>query len=323
MKKNIIICIVLLVSGFTFTTNAQNQNPRGIYKLKGIYGKDGNYFDLPFDQYKICTDDLTLTLVVENEDENNMTFTIQEQDPVFNYTGSSHQKDFDKTPLIYDSSETGFKFKWWSQFSNHRIFPHNEWCIEEYVRSDKNSNGGLIFKMLQNDVDKSKSLNGCWTLVSISESINQLKERAKKHTNIDRELWGEQNYVIFNKEILILLFFESGKYSGQMKRIKHINENTLLTFKDDEPDINKIYRIGLDHIALEQLFDRSQHNELFKDSDGEYKILYPIWERMKDNETILNDIYIKPSIIKNNEKFIYIILAGYAFKHFVLIMRKG
>ena len=54
MNRRIIFILLLMVS--TFSMHAQTGNPRGIYKLAGVNGKDGKYFKEPFDQYKICTD---------------------------------------------------------------------------------------------------------------------------------------------------------------------------------------------------------------------------------------------------------------------------
>jgi len=43
---------------------AQTENPRGVYKLTGILGKYGRTIKEPFDQYKICTDSVTLMFSV-------------------------------------------------------------------------------------------------------------------------------------------------------------------------------------------------------------------------------------------------------------------
>ena len=39
--------------------NAQTENPRGIYKMTTLTGKMGEV-KAPFEQYKICTDSVTL-----------------------------------------------------------------------------------------------------------------------------------------------------------------------------------------------------------------------------------------------------------------------
>ena len=64
MNRRILFILLLMVS--TFSMHAQTGNPRGIYKLAGINGKDGKYFKEPFDQYKICTDKVTLMMSIYN-----------------------------------------------------------------------------------------------------------------------------------------------------------------------------------------------------------------------------------------------------------------
>ena len=53
-KHTRLIVRLFLVMLFPLTgASAQTDNPRGIYKLVGINGRDGRYFKEPFDQYKI------------------------------------------------------------------------------------------------------------------------------------------------------------------------------------------------------------------------------------------------------------------------------
>ena len=56
MKKSIFI---LLLSSMAMGATAQTENPRGIYKMMTLTGKVGEV-KAPFEQYKICTDSITL-----------------------------------------------------------------------------------------------------------------------------------------------------------------------------------------------------------------------------------------------------------------------
>ena len=67
---NVILGLSLMMLISVTGANAQTENPRGIYKLAGINGKDGKYFKEPFDQYKICTDKVTLMMSINNKFSN-------------------------------------------------------------------------------------------------------------------------------------------------------------------------------------------------------------------------------------------------------------
>ena len=52
-------------------SNAQTESPRGIYKMMTLTGKQGE-IKAPFDQYKICTDSVTLMLNVQGIQASNL-----------------------------------------------------------------------------------------------------------------------------------------------------------------------------------------------------------------------------------------------------------
>ena len=51
--------MTLLFAVLTLGATAQTENPRGIYKMTTLTGKVGEV-KAPFEQYKICTDSVTL-----------------------------------------------------------------------------------------------------------------------------------------------------------------------------------------------------------------------------------------------------------------------
>ena len=81
----------------------------------------------PFDQYKICTDSVTLHLHVHGD-----RFIIKNNDhQIFNYTGPNPKTPENKSILIYDSNEKQFMLKWWSNYETV-YYPKNDWCLEKY-----------------------------------------------------------------------------------------------------------------------------------------------------------------------------------------------
>ena len=105
---------------------SNRENPRGLYKMTKLIGKKGE-IDAPFDQYKYCTDNITLHLQM---DANRLL--IKNQDFVFNYTGEFPKYENDKSALIFNSNSKHFSLKWWSEYPHHFCFPNGNWCIEHY-----------------------------------------------------------------------------------------------------------------------------------------------------------------------------------------------
>lgn len=61
MRKLIIAAMALASTSLGY---AQTDNPRGVYKLTSLIDKTGAKILAFLDQYKICTDSVTLTVVI-------------------------------------------------------------------------------------------------------------------------------------------------------------------------------------------------------------------------------------------------------------------
>ena len=92
MKKSI---FTLLLASLAMGVSAQTENPRGIYRMMTLTGKAGEV-KAPFEQYKVCTDSITLMVSFKN-----VFFSISNNDhKVFNYTGDQPKTESDKSTLI-------------------------------------------------------------------------------------------------------------------------------------------------------------------------------------------------------------------------------
>ena len=174
--RNLLFTLLLIAA--INSTYAQTENPRGIYKLAGITGKGSRYIKEPFDQYKICTDKVTLMVSI-----NNKSYRIVNNDRrVFNYTGSEPLSPDDKSTLIYDSDSAGFKLKWWSNNSNHLIFPANDWCIETYKSGVYSKDGKVIVGALTDKSvnEQGKVLKGRWRMLGHIDELNDVKKETRR-----------------------------------------------------------------------------------------------------------------------------------------------
>ncbi len=171
MKKTV---FTLLFATLCMGAAAQTENPRGIYKLMTLIGKNGEV-ESPYHQYKVCTDSLTLMVVFRG----NGVFTFGNNDHmVFNYTGDQPKSEDDKSILIYDSNADHFSEKWWSKFPNHIIFPYNDWCIEKYKAGEYTPESRIAFDALTGkaEVDENNPLTGTWRIIGLVDEMSDVKK---------------------------------------------------------------------------------------------------------------------------------------------------
>jgi hypothetical protein len=168
------IILTLLLVSFAVGATAQTENPRGIYRLMTLVGKNGEV-NSPFHQYKVCTDSLTLMVVFQRND----VFSISNNDHmVFNYTGDQPKSEDDKSILVYDSNAEHFTEKWWSEYPYHMIFPHNDWCVEKYKSGEYTEESRTAFDALTGkaEVDASNPLSGTWRLIGYVDELRDVKK---------------------------------------------------------------------------------------------------------------------------------------------------
>lgn len=271
-----IILFTLLLAATINNTYAQADNPRGIYKLTGINGKDGKYFKEPFDQYKLCGDDVTLTMTAIGN-----SFRIYKNDSkVFNYTGPEPASADDKSSLIYDSDANSFKLKWWSNYPSHRIFPSNNWCIETYSTNGFSKGMKAVADGLKSSFvsEKKNDLTGRWKLIGWMDELRNVKGEVRRL--LDEYPHSEHYnkvFFVFNGTSMVL----SGNNTGYYEEIEYLGNKGFKIIKDrfhdDANEIRKVTWISNDLIAVEFKVD--------------YRTDYQILERMKENKTILDYIF--------------------------------
>ena len=268
------LSLIMFVS--VIGADAQTENPRGIYKLVGINGRDGQYFKDPFDQYKICTDKVTLMMTISGK-----SYRIVNNDrKVFNYTGSEPLSPDDKNTLIYDSDSIGFKLKWWSNYPNHLIFPSNDWCIENYQSGAYSKDGKIIVGALTDKSvnEKGKVLKGRWRMLGLMDELNDVKKETKRmREEYAKSRYYNRNFVVFGEKYM----FETLNYGqGDYEEIEYLGKKSFKIikdrFRDDQNETRSIKWISDDIIAIE-----------FKEG---YRTDYQILEKMKDDKPIIDFI---------------------------------
>ena len=245
--------------------NAQTENPRGIYKMITLTGKQGE-IKAPFDQYKICTDSVTLMLSTQKA-----AFQITDTDhKVFEYTGDQPKDQDDKSTLIYDSNADHFTMKWWSTNRGHLYYPDNDWCIEKYEANQYSETAQLAFEAL-NAVpafDKNNPLLGTWRILGDVDELRDVKNvLPKMHENYETSKYFNSFYVFTPKSFALVLLGRGGvanpvEYDG--KKSYKLNNKT----------ISNVRWLTKDRIAVEERID--------------YRIDWKILERVTDGETMMS-----------------------------------
>jgi hypothetical protein len=267
-KLKLVMTIMLVT--LTLTCSAQTENPRGIYKMMTIIGKAGEV-KAPFDQYKICTDEVTLTLSMKQAGY----FILHDNDKgkIFNYTGEQPTDENDQSIKIFDSDSHHFSMKWWSNFSNHLIFPENNWCTEKYEADKYSGVARPVFEALTAtpSIDSSNPLLGTWRILGMLDELKGAKKQVKTlKANYETSKYvGEYLSIAPSSIVYVLVDKNSG---GQVMKGGSKDKNSLT--QNDQT--RAIKWISKDIAAM----------EIRKENISNWQIL----ERVTDGQTLLSRI---------------------------------
>ena len=257
--------VAVALVNLPFMCNAQTENPRGVYKMTTLTGKMGE-IKAPFDQYKICTDEGTLMVSIQN---NRFQFSNTDN-KVFDYTGSEPKDENDKSTLIYDSNAEHFTEKWWSDTRGHMYFPENDWCIEKYQSGLYSPVGQIVFDALMNApaADKSNPLVGTWRLIGYVDELNHAQKDIKDlHDNYERSRYYN-TFIVVTPSQELLVTYRGGIVSNYQflnkKAIQSGNKTCTLKW------------FSKDCVAVSEQID--------------YRTDYQIWERVTNSTPLINFI---------------------------------
>lgn len=211
-RRNGILLLILCLMSTTMCWGQKHpkENPRGIYKMTSLVEKNGREMTSPFDQYKICTDSITLNLNIVGT-----KFSISKEESILNYTGEKPDKKQAHAIRVYDSNAEHFTLKWWSSFSNHLLFPENDWCTEFYVANSYSEKGKALFDALTQPTPTAEPehpLYGNWHRISMTEDLDNMKEKwealskqenaNEKYSGLDIIMINEAYFINSGGEIL-------------------------------------------------------------------------------------------------------------------------
>lgn len=260
--------MICLLACLVMGSVAQTENPRGIYKMITLTGKVGEV-KAPFDQYKICTDSVTLLLSMQGS-----VFSISDNDhQIFNYTGDQPKDENDKSTLIYDSNANHFTMKWWSETPNHLHFPNKGWCIEKYEANQYSETGRRAFNALTAvpAFDKSNPLLGTWRVLGDVDELRDVKTALPKLLENYESSRYSNTFFVFTPTTFALVLVNRG--GGVANPVEYEGKNA---YRLNDKASLKVKWLTKDRIAVEERID--------------YRTDWKILERVTDGRTMLSRI---------------------------------
>ena len=278
MKK--LFLLVWLCTTVAQMTIAQTENPRGVYKLITLDGRAG-LINAPLDQYKICTDSVTLMLNVYQGNK----FQIGRSDKeILNYTGEKTEAEDDHATRIYDSNAEHFTLKWWSENPNSPFFPTKGWCTEYYESGKYSPEAKVFFDVLMNPTITERNSNpfiGTWRFIGYMDELrNTKKEVARMQETYPHSKYHNWRFLVFQPLCLIQVVQQIGisgkaEYDGKNTYKYNGNENTVKWLTND-------------------IFACPFTND--------YRTDYEIWQRVTDDTPLINYISSRLSLVKTMGK---------------------
>lgn len=271
MKKNVFFTFLALVA---MTAQAQTENPRGVYKLTSLIDKEGVTIQAPFDQYKICTDSVTLMFSTQGGN-----FSLAKNDSqVFNYTGKEPDAHDATATRIFDSNAEHFTLKWWSTYQNHLYFPHNDWCTEFYESGKYSVHAKAILDALMspNASHPQNPFIGTWRCLGMMNELRDVKKQLSALRKNVKEGMDIGN-LIFTHSYAIM--YSKGSRGGSIEYAAYNGKKKIMMGDVQHQKVHEHTFIWLskDCFAMEVHLDG-------------YRTDYQIWERVPDSTPLFNRI---------------------------------
>ena len=222
---------IAAVSTFAFMPHVslcQTDNPRGIYKLTSIETSQATVTDYK-DQYKVCTDSITLNILIDGA-ARNFSFS---RNTIYDYTGDIPATPDDKSDLIFDSDQQHFTLKWWvpevpARQESFPVFVPNEWCIEKYQSGLFSNDGKVIFDAITHlqQEDKENPLLGTWRNIGVLFSLGEEEIAHLKKGYPNSELYNKNFYVFTPTHWLATMEVDNTLF-GQYHQVTYLNHETI------------------------------------------------------------------------------------------------
>ena len=173
MKKIILLLAVLW--GTMSTVSAQQENPRGLYKLQKFVYDNKTEKTPPFNQYKLLSDEFSMQIEHIDQDGTTAFSMINQDKHPLNYTGNVPVGEDGKGIQIFNSNKEKFTLRWYNNFMpNSALFPFDTFINEEYSKKGVAETLVGAFDIIKGNV-KVKTPNkftGVWKRRGMSDKVD-------------------------------------------------------------------------------------------------------------------------------------------------------
>lgn len=289
--KSVFQCVMLTVVATvsTLVSFAQStENSRGVYRLQYVVGSDSVVKKPSFEQYKICTDSISLmvTLTVKNQ---NISYHMGKNDDMLNYTGEALDAADSTKTRVFNSNAEAFTLRWWNKSTfTSALFTPRSWIDEYYKADDIPANVQPLFDALMQPVSSYNSktpLYGLWRSVGLFDELKDIQKTEIKSLEQDASADAATKNLMLVTSSCVL---ETGSQlyipvrSDGKKAFTYLDKGT--TFK--------VHWLGKNVIAVET--KRQQFTD------------YTLWQRVNGTESPFSHIakfFISRPVVNINSLF--------------------
>ncbi len=173
MKLTAILFTLILASSSVF---AQKEDPKGLYRLNKLTYENNRPEHTPeFDQYKYCSDNTPVTILINSDTQKEFVFSLRHDEPrAYKYTGDVPTGRDGKGTRIYDSNNKHFALKWFNSVrpNEPEIFPFGEFITENYDKNNISPKMARSISLLEmKDKPAKHKFSGCWGLVGTKGTV--------------------------------------------------------------------------------------------------------------------------------------------------------
>ena len=268
MKKFTILLASLVAA--TASTFAQNEDPKGLYRLQRLGYENGRPDHVPeLVQYKFFSDYVPVTILIRKNTPTMYHYFLKQDEPhPYKFTGDIPVGEDGRGTRIYDCDKNHVTVKWYNTIrpGDGAIFPMNEFIREYYDRENFEPQMKRSIEMLQMKYKQPKRrLAGCWHYVGSYGIVDG--ERVLTNAPYDTyKIFGDNDMVVLTTQgdriMGSSIFYCPIVYKSETIIKENDSSESVLTWKNDSSFNMKT--VTANGTIIEELWKRTELPETFR-----------------------------------------------------------
>lgn len=283
MKRFITLfaCLAMIIA----CSSAQNEDPKGLYKLQRLGYENGRPDHVPeMVQYKYFSDYVPVTIMVMRNTSKEYIYALKQDEPhPYTFTGDVAVGEDGKGTRIYDTDSNHVTVEWYNTIRPNEpgVFPMNEFIREYYDRAGFEPQMTRSIEMLQmKHKQPNHRLAGCWSLVGNYKEVEGERMLTNAPTDVYK-IYGDTDVTcVFCKGDQIMgatILYRNMEYNEESKQdeklvagfreggsagvIKWRNEDSfeMISMRPDETISEELWKRATLPESLRKLFGTAAH----------------------------------------------------------------